>query len=253
MTLATPPGHLLLLAGSGEGREIAQALCATAQIRLSVSSHVSPRLPFPKGVGHRIGGFGGDAGMRTYLEAEGITAVLDATHPFADRISARVARLCDEMGLPSACVLRPPWGPEAGDDWCEVADVTAAAARIAPGQRVFTTTGRASLTGFAGCAAGHMFVRRLLPRTGSNPQMDMSCVTYVDDIGPFSVKDEVDTLRRLQIDVLVVKNSGGAASRTKLDAARQLGLPVILIARPPPPPGLILGEVSAALAWVDAL
>lgn len=188
--------------------------------------------------------------MARYLLAEQIDAVVDATHPFAHQISASAARVCARLAIPIVQVLRPPWTPEEGDRWTEVADERAVAAHLRPGQRVFTTTGRATLEHLVAQCSARFFVRQLEERT---PPANLKNVRYVTGTGPFSIEEERETLSELEIDVLVVKNSGGEPSKTKLIAARALGLPVILIARPPQPDVLRVETVREALHWVDGL
>lgn len=242
--------HLLLLAGAGEGRAIAHALSAQDSFRVTASMHHPPRSLGPLPVPTRYGGFCGAEGFCAFLKAEGIDAVLDATHPFAHRISARTVDICASRGLPYAQVLRPPWVAGPGDIWQEVADETTACALLRPGQNVFTTTGRATLDGFRGFRGDRLFVRQIIE--GAAPS-DMPFVSLVPGAGPFSVADEKATFSRLRIDRLVVKNSGGVPSRTKLDAARELRLPVILLKRPPQPEATRLASVDEALQWVAAL
>lgn len=244
--------HLLLLAGSGEARAVAAALAREGAIRVTASLARPPRAFGPLAAPTRIGGFGGENAFERFLEAERITAVLDATHPFAVRIGERTARVCRRKGLPYARVLRPAWRPAPEDRWSEVPDEAAAAARLKPGQRAFVTTGRATLERLVADSEAEFLVRRLDP---GFPPAAGTCarVSYVEGAGPFTVDQETATLRGLGVDILVVKNSGGAGAFPKLEAARRLGLPVILIARPPQPPGPRLESVAAALGWVAAL
>lgn len=246
-----PHRHLLLLAGSGEAEALAQALEGRADWRVTVSHNAPPRLPWTAGLAFRVGGFGGTTGFAAYLEHEKVTAVLDATHPFATRISARTARVCGDLGLPCAQVLRPPWVPQPGDRWTEVPDIPAAAAQIAPGQIAFTTTGRATLAGFADHAGALLYVRRLRPDQGEDA-LDLPHTHLVPGTGPFSVEQEIALFKELHIDLLITPNAGGTASRSKLDAARALGLPVVMVARPPAP-GPVLPDVASALAWLEDL
>ncbi|MFT4961192.1 MAG: precorrin-6A/cobalt-precorrin-6A reductase [Paracoccaceae bacterium] len=247
---ANTPRHLLLLAGSGEARVLAERLALQGQMRVTASLLTTPRSFGALAIPTRVGAFGGKDGQARYLRDQRITAVLDATHPFADRISAQTAEVCAELGLPYAQVLRPDWQPTAADHWQEVASEAAAAALLTSGQQVFTTTGRATLDGLVRNRAAQFFVRQMEPR---NDEASRPNVTYISGKGPFSVADEIETLRALNIDVLVVKNSGGVPSRTKLDAARALGIKVILIARPPLLDVRRLETVKAALDWIDAL
>jgi len=240
--------HLLLLAGSGEARVLAEALAGQDHVQVTAALPEAGRgaaLP----VVTRIGRFGSREALATYLRDAGITALLDATHPFADRISHQAAGACRKLALPHAQLLRPEWRPQPGDDWRSVPDAAAAAALLKPGQRVFVTTGRGTLPDLVrGCTA-QLLVRQMEAAAFSDY---LKTVRYVVGEGPFSVSDEIETLRRHRIEVLLAKNSGGAASRSKLDAARALGLPVILIARPAQPEGLRLACVEDALAWVAA-
>lgn len=249
MTVAVK--HLLLLAGAGEAEPLAEALESRADWHVTASHLTPPRLPWTAGVALRAGGFGGDAGFRDWLHAQDVRAVLDATHPFAARISARSARVCAEAGIPYAQLQRASWSPQAGDRWTMVPNEARAAALIEPGQRVFVTTGRATLADFAGHAGAHLFFRRLRPDQGTDaPQVPRASV--VPGQGPFSVEQEIATFRALNIDLLITRNAGGQASRSKLDAARALGLPVILIARPPAQ-SPCFSEIAQALSWLDGL
>lgn len=244
----TRPAHLLLLAGSGEGRALASAL-AKLPVRVTASlvqpDHWSGPLPVPT----RAGGFGGAAGFAKFLDAEHITAVLDATHPFAARISARSYAMCRERGIPYLCLDRHEWTPGTADQWTFVDTAEEAANLTHPGNRVFVTTGRATLTAYSDLPDRHFFFRRL---ARSGPASEAPAITYVYGVGPFSVEDEVATFRALNIDLLICKNAGGSLSRTKLDAARELGLPVILLRRPQPTGAPCVHSVEGALAWVNA-
>ena len=242
--------HLLLLAGSGEARAIAEALAERDGLRVTASLMHPPRSFGPLAVPTRLGGFGGDGGFSDYLECKGVTAVLDATHPFAVRIGARSAPICEQQGLPFARVLRPSWKPGQEDNWHEVADEAAASALLRPGQRVFATSGRDTVLALARQVEARIFLRQL---GDDEPPDALSNVEAVPGQGPFSVAQEIATFKELEIDVLVTKNSGGLPSRSKLDAARALGLPVILIARPPQPDVPLLTSVAEALDWVDRL
>lgn len=238
--------HLLLLAGSGEARDIAAAL-GTGPLRVTASlyapEHWSGALPLPT----RTGGFGGAAGFLRFLEDEGITAVLDATHPFAARVSARSWMLCRERSLPFCQVDRPDWTAGPGDRWTAVDTMEQAVQLTQPGMRVFVTTGRESLPAFESVRDRQFYVRRLTDQPVVSGQAH---ITFVPGLGPFSVAEERATFERLGIDCLICKNAGGSLSRTKLEAARALGLPVILLNRPPASGAPRVRTVQAALDWV---
>lgn len=243
--------RLLLLAGTGEAARIAEALVARgAGDRVIASLAGATRAPRPLGVETRQGGFGGRAGFERFLDAAGIGAVLDATHPFAARISRRTAEVCAARGLPHAQLLRPEWTPGPGDRWLMLDDESDLAAHVPPGARVFLATGRQTLERFANMEGRYLYVRQIDPPEGDFPLREGE---FIVGRPPFSVADEVALFRRLGIDWLVVKNAGGAASRSKLDAACELGLPVAMLRRPAQPEGPKLDGVAAALDWVAGL
>ena len=242
--------RLLLLAGSGEARRIASALAGTAGIEVVASLAGRTRQPDDLGLPTRVGGFGGEEGFRHYLKAEGIEAVLDATHPFAAAITDRTARICADLGLPHAVVLRPEWQPDPGDDWRFFDHEDQAAGFIPEDVTVFLGTGVNGLTGFSNLQNRKVICRRIdAPR---NP-FPFAGGQYLIGRPPFSIEDEAALFQMLGVDWLVVKNSGGTPSRSKLDAARQLGIKVALLRRPAKPDATVLESVEAALAWVRAL
>ncbi|MEP5090765.1 MAG: precorrin-6A/cobalt-precorrin-6A reductase, partial [Paracoccaceae bacterium] len=177
------PLYLLLLAGAGEAREIAIMVADQPHIRVIVSLHYPERGIGPFSVLTRIGRFGGDNAFLRYVQSEGIDAVLDVTHPFAIRVSARTSRICSELGVPYAQVLRPEWHPQSTDNWVAVPDEAGAAAAVPPGSNAFTTTGRATLAGYKNMVAAHLFVRQL---SDDGEQKKLKNVTYVYGTAPFS-------------------------------------------------------------------
>ena len=242
---------LLLLAGTVEARRVADGLAAR-RIPAVASLAGATRQPSPLAVRCRTGGFGGEAGFRAYLEAAGIAAVLDATHPFAARISARTARICAETGRPYLRLDRPPWAPGPGDRWTQIAAEEEAADHLPDTATVFLATGRKDLGRFANLGDRRVYCRRIDPPDGPFPLPNGE---YVVGRPPFSEDDEVALFRRLGVDALVVKNAGGDSGRVKLDAARRLGLPVLMIARPAMPNGPdapSVSDVTEALDWAQA-
>lgn len=242
--------HLLLLAGAGEARKIAARLAGIPDIRVTASLHYPERAFGPLAVPTRIGGFGGEGGFEAYLKAHSVTAVLDATHPFAVSVSRRSCQVCARAGLAYAQVLRAEWDQQSGDHWVDIADESGAVGVIPPGKRVFVTTGRATLAQFRGLDSAHLFVRQL---TDGPHRIEMKNTTYVRGTAPFSVAQEMSLFRDLEIDWLVTRNSGGRQNRTKIDAARALGIPVAMIRRPVQPESPKLASVQAALDWVADL
>ncbi|WP_333714369.1 cobalt-precorrin-6A reductase [Yoonia sp.] len=238
---------LLILGGTGEARHLAEALRGTdAMVSLAGATRAPADLPLPT----RIGRFGGAAGFERFLQDHAITAVLDATHPFAQGITARTARICAERQLPYLQLLRPAWTPVAGDRWTQIAREEEAAAHIPKGATVFLGTGRQTLERFANLTGRRIICRQIDPPEGPFP---FAGGEFLVGRPPFSVADEVALFSRLSVDWLVVKNAGGAMSATKLTAARQLGLPVLMIARPAQGDWPVVSSVDAALAWVAGL
>ncbi len=240
---------LLVLAGTAEARQILWSLADSGRTAIA-SLAGATRHPEPLPVPTRTGGFGGAQGFTAYLDDARITAVLDATHPFAARISARTALICAQRGLPYAQVLRPGWQAGEGDDWTWI-DAEEDATRIIPqGKTVFLATGRQTIHRFAGLAGRRVLLRQIDPPTAPFP---FEGGEFVIARPPFSQDSEEHLFAALGVDWLVAKDAGGADSRTKLDAARTLGIPVLLLRRPPPAGGTTLTSVPEALAWVESL
>ncbi|MDC0115995.1 cobalt-precorrin-6A reductase [Octadecabacter sp.] len=236
---------LLLLAGTGEARRIACGL-ADSGVRVTASLAGATRHPEPLPVTTRIGGFGGEDGFRAYIASNGITAVLDATHPFAAKISARTARVCGGLGLPYAQVMRPEWVAQSGDIWTHV-DAPADVARHVPqGATVFLATGRNTLAEYGAFVGRRVLVRVIDPPAAPLP---FERGEFVIGRPPFSPAYESKLFEGLGVTHLVVKNAGGEGGRAKLDAARELLLPVIMLRRPACGQGVHLDSVQGALAW----
>jgi precorrin-6A/cobalt-precorrin-6A reductase len=240
--------RVLILGGTAEARALAVLLLAHYGDRLDVVTSLAGRTSAPAAVAGRVrrGGFGGVTGLAAYLAAERIAALVDATHPFAATMH-RAARLAAERAQVARAVLvRPPWQAQPGDRWIEVADTHAAAARLPGlGRRVWLTVGGRELAAFAAVPAWFL-VRRIEPGPAVLPG------EVVLGRGPFSLDAERALIARHAIDVLVAKASGGPQTRAKLDAARGAGIPVVLIRRPPPEPGPVVTDATAALAWLAA-
>lgn len=206
---------------------------------------ITPRMPAGA---VRVGGFGGVDGLTAYLTLERIAAVIDATHPFAATISAHAVVACTATGVPRLVVQRPPWQAGPGDRWLAVPSAAAAQTVMAlslPGDAgVLLTVGRGGLPAFAGCAG-----RRLVVRSVDDPGSLPFAATVVRGRGPFALADELALMTAERIGLVVTRNSGG--DEAKLIAARQLGVPVVMIDRPPAPPGDTVADPAAALAWLE--
>jgi precorrin-6A/cobalt-precorrin-6A reductase len=239
--------RLLILGGTAEAVELARACVARPGLEVISSLAGRTRTPgLPPGE-VRIGGFGGAAGLARFLADRRIDRVIDATHPFAAQIGAHAEQACREARVPRVRLLRPPWTRQPGDNWIEVADLAEAAQRLPElGRRVFLTVGHQDLGAFA--RVDLWFLVRTIEPPGVLP---LRHGQWLAGRGPFAVEDELKLLLAHAIDVLVTKASGGAATYAKLAAARQLGLRVVMIRRPPPSPGPVVDSVEAALAWLE--
>ena len=197
----------------------------------------------------RIGGFGGVDGLVRYLREQHIGAVVDATHPFAAVMTGNAAAATAQAGVPLLVLRRPGWHEQPGDRWHRVADLDAAAGLLPGlGTRVLLTTGRQSIAAFAGLDTVRFVSRSVEPPAPPMPRH----LDVVLDRGPFDLDAERDLLRRHRIEVLVTKDSGGTTA--KLDAARELRIPVVMVDRPPLPPGVpVAATVGAAVEWLTAL
>jgi len=234
---------LLVLGGTAEGRLLAERLHALGEpVVSSLAGRVSaPRLPAGE---VRVGGFGGTDGLAAFLRDRGVTAVADATHPFAARITAHAAAAGAAVGVPLVVLRRPAWPARPG--WVLVPDLAAAASYVAglpADATVLLTTGRQGVAAFAGCPQ-RFWLRAVEPPV---PPLPGRCEVLLDR-GPYPLDGELALLRRLDADVLVTKNSGGPLTAAKLDAAEALGIPVVVVSRPPLPDGVpVVADVGAAL------
>ncbi|WP_338698581.1 cobalt-precorrin-6A reductase [Streptomyces sp. Q6] len=238
--------HVLVLGGTTEARRLAEVLHPRVRVTSSLAGRVAaPRLP-PGEV--RIGGFGGAEGMAAWVREHAVDAVIDATHPFAETISFNAARAAATAHVPLLALRRPGWVPGDGDDWREVASLDEAARAVSGAGRVFLTTGRMGLAAFAGVDDAFFLVRSVdAPEPPFPPRM-----AVLLDRGPFTLDGEREVIARHRIDVLVTKDSGGAATAPKLTAAREAGLPVVVVRRPPVPEGVpVAATVEEAVAWVQ--
>lgn len=242
--------HVLILGGTTEARRLAEALAHDTSYRVTTSLAgrvTSPVLP-PGGT--RIGGFGGPGGLAAWIAAHRVSHLVDATHPFAERMSFNAAEAATLSGVPLLALRRPGWTPGPGDAWV-FADSLAGAAELLPGlgRRVFLTTGRMGLHAFAHLTDTWFLVRSVDPPTAPVP----ACLEVLLDRGPFTLADERELLARHRIDVLVTKDSGGSATAPKLTAAREAGVPVLVVRRPAVPEGVVeAGSVAAALDWLGS-
>ncbi|HJD85076.1 MAG TPA: cobalt-precorrin-6A reductase [Kitasatospora aureofaciens] len=243
------PAHVLVLGGTTEGRALAAALDGRPSLRVtsSLAGRVArPRLPAGQ---VRVGGFGGPDGLAAWLRAEGVAAVVDATHPFAAGMSRNAALEAAATGVPLLVLRRPGFAPVPGDRWHPVPSLPAAA-ELLPGlgRRVFLSSGRQGIGAFAHLDGLHFLARSVDP---PEPPLPPSLEVLLDR-GPFSLDGERALLRDHRIDVVVTKDSGGTATAPKLTAARELALPVVVVERPPVPEGVpVAADVAGAVRWLE--
>jgi precorrin-6A/cobalt-precorrin-6A reductase len=240
------PLRILILGGTAEASALARLLADEPGVAPGGSIAGRTAAPVLPPIPSRIGGFGGVEGLAAHLMAERVDLLIDATHPFAARISANAARAAALAGVPRLVLQRPPWMAQPGDDWRPVATVEAAALALgAVPRRVFLTIGRQDLLPFRAQPQHRYIIRSVDP---PEPALLPPCAEILTGRGPFAETAERALMAQHSTDVLVTKNSGGADG--KLRAARTLGLPVIMIGRKPPPSGETVPEAAAALEWI---
>ena len=206
------------------------------------------RQPLAQPIPMRTGGFGGVEGLAAYLRDHKVTHLVDATHPFAARISGNAAAAAASTGVPLVALTRPEWTATAGDNWRSVPDMKSAPETLGKERKnVFLAIGRQEVPVFATAPQHHYLVRVVDPPMEAFPLPDCEVVVAR---GPF---DEASDKRLLQdhgIDVVVSKNSGGDGARAKIDAARALGLPVVMIDRPELPDRRVVATVDEVIDWI---
>lgn len=244
--------RILILGGTGEANALAHGL-ATRSPAFDVTLSLAGRTSEPKAapVRTRVGGFGGADGLATWLTGHATDLLVDATHPFAVRISANAAHAAGSAGIPLLAIRRPPWTRMPGDRWTEVEDVAEGVVALgASPRRVFLTIGRQELSAFARAPQHDYVVRTIEPVGDALPVPHLRTIAAR---GPFDAAGETRFLREARIEILVTKNSGGAATYGKIAAARDLGLPVVVVRQPGKPDVPQVPDAEAALAWIIGL
>ena len=238
--------HILLLGGTTEASALATALAARGE-RAVLSYAGRTEHPSAQAIPVRVGGFGGVEGLADHLKREGVTHLVDATHPFAARISANAIAAAARAGVPLLALTRPEWVEGPGDRWIRVADTEQAIAALGTDpSRAFLALGRQTIGDFAK-APQHFYLLRFVDAA----QPTLPRHHLVVDRGPFTLAGELALLRDHRIEMIVAKNAGGSGARAKLDAARKLGLPVVMIDRPFIPRRPQVDSVAAVLDWLD--
>ncbi|MBM1173711.1 cobalt-precorrin-6A reductase [Microvirga arabica] len=242
--------RILILGGTTEASALARLLSGRSEFSplLSMAGRTSDPRPLP--IPTRIGGFGGVEGLIRFLAQERIEAVIDATHPFAAMMSRSAAEACASACVPLLALRRPPWAPQEGDRWIEVGSTGEAVRALGDEpRRVFLTVGRLELPPFA-AAPQHTYLVRTIGPIGD--ALPVPNVIAIQDRAPFNEAAERALMERERVEIVVTKNSGGAATYPKIAAARALGVPVIVVARPEKPRGIEeVASADAALEWLE--
>ena len=238
---------ILILGGTQEASELAKKASLLPNLEIKVSLAGRTRQPVAS-KSSRVGGFGGVAGLTQYLQSENIDLVIDATHPFATQISDNAAIAAEKLGLPRLMLIRSPWKSIKGDNWIEVENIQAAA-EILPdiAKRVFLTIGRQEITAFAQ-VENIWCLMRMIEKPSTDILLPKGLLLL--ERGPFDKDIEKQLLQKHNIDTIVSKNSGGDATYAKIQAARELGIKVVMVKRPMLPKGETVEDVEAALEWV---
>ncbi len=242
--------RILILGGTTQASDLASALATRADVEPLLSLAGRTQNPTPAPIPCRVGGFGGVEGLATFLRDHQFDALIDATHPFAAQISANARAASAASSVPLLVFSRPAWAPNEGDDWSEVGGVAEAVAALgAKPRRVFLTHGRLQLAAFA-AAPQHFYLVRAIDRPEELRLLPHH--KFISARGPFTLEGERDIMRAERIEFLVSKNSGGGATAAKLVAARELKIPVVLIARPQAEGAEEAARLADVLDWIEA-
>jgi precorrin-6A/cobalt-precorrin-6A reductase len=221
---------ILILGGTAEARQVAGALAARGDCDVVLSLAGRTENPAAQGVPVRVGGFGGAEGLVAHLEDNAVDLLVDATHPYAARISANAAQAARLTDVPILALRRPCWERMEGDRWTEVDDVAGAVRALGAAPRhVFLTLGRQEVYAFEAAPQHRYLVRSVDP---VDPPLVLQRLETILSRGPFEKADELALLERHGIDAVVSKNSGGSATYGKIAAARALGIEVVMVRRP---------------------
>lgn len=241
--------QILILGGTSEARQLAGLLAARGDCEVVLSFAGRTMAPADQPVPVRTGGFGGSEGLSRHLRDKTISLLVDATHPYAAQISRNAAAAAEIASVPLIALRRPGWEPVEGDRWRDVGNMSDAVAALgSTARRVLVAVGRQELAPFE-AASQHSYVIRSVDPV--EPPLAVPDVTYLLGRGPFDKADELALLKEHGIEVIVSKNSGGAATYGKISAARELGIEVLMVRRPELPDVPAAATVEEALALAD--
>lgn len=241
------PKRILLLGGTEEAVRLNQSLASLKHIKLFTS--LAGRTSTPKQLSGDVvtGGFGGAEGLAGFVKDMSIDTVLDASHPFAGKMTGTAIKVCKESDIQYLRLERPAWQKMSGDNWIEVKSIAASVPKQEGYSRIFLTIGRQELSAFSGCR-NKFFLVRSIEAIDFTPT---DCETvHIRDRGPFDTQEEIELLNQHRIDLLVSKNSGGSLTYPKIEAARHLGLPVLMVNRPQLPTCPSVSTVEEILALI---
>jgi precorrin-6A/cobalt-precorrin-6A reductase len=240
--------RVLILGGTSDGRQLALRLASDARYVAVLSFAGRTRELEDPGVPYRVGGFGGVEGLVAYLGRERYAALIDATHPFAARMSEHAAAAAALTGTPLLRLECPAWSERPGDRWTRVSDMAEAARALGElPRRVFLSIGRLELGAFSSAPQHDYLLRAVDPF-----QSDLPRARLLVARGPFELAAERALLERERTQIIVSKNSGTSATYAKLAAARELGLPVIMVERPRLPAVATTHTLHEACTWLEA-
>lgn len=239
--------HILLLGGTTEASQMARRLAQTG-LKATFSYAGRTQSPVTQPLPQRIGGFGGVAGLVDHITAHAVTHVVDATHPFAAGMSQNAHTACTQTGTPLIRLERPPWQPQAGDRWHSVPSMEDLPTALPDDPaRIFLAIGKQQIGLFAPYPQHHYLLRLV---DAPDAPLPLPNTTVVLARGPFRLKDDTALLRDHRITHVICKNAGGSGAQAKLDAARALGLPVIMADRPNLPGDTVANSVDQVMAWL---
>ncbi len=235
------------MGGTGEARNLSFLIKkANLKAVISYSGAVSKtnKQPLPK----RTGGFGGANGLAKYIIEEKITHLVDATHPFANQISENAILAAKETQVHFVALERDAWKPKRVDQWTKVKDIEDAIQLLdGPRERIFLAIGRHEVKKFE-TKKHHFYLLRIIENTPVN--FDTPSFEIIYDKGPFKYKNDKMLLLKYNITKIITKNSGGLGAKAKLDVARDLNIPIIMIDRPIISPRYILNSPDKVFNWI---
>lgn len=257
--------NILILGGSSEAFNLAEKLENHGSFHPISSLAGRTSVPRKPAGTYRTGGFGGVDGLADYLKQENISAIIDATHPFAQKITTNASLAANQVNCPIIHISRPPWQKEKGDNWIEGASMQEAAKKIAPTHSpCFLTIGRLELSAFLNRTDIEFLCRAIEPPKSTDPIKQNIRIPKNEDQwpenfrfiyakGPYNYENELSLIKQHSIKSIVTKNSGGDKAKAKLDVARNLDIPIIMIKRPCPPKGITVETTNEALTWLETI